>query len=260
MVGHLHTAIRTLVIIPTYNEAPVLPTLLHRLLTLPISLDLLVVDDASPDGTGAIARAIAIDHPQVRVLRRPRRHGYRSAIEAGLRYAMHHRYPYALQMDADLSHNPDSIAELLGAMSHADLALGSRYDGGIRCYNWTIGRLLISYYGNRYLATFTQMPFHDITTGFRCYRTSALAAIDVARLRSRGYAILPELVYTLWRQGARIVEVPILFAQRTAGSSKLSAAIALEVALLPYRLATSNRRPRAPRRATPHNIATTIPD
>jgi len=246
-----------LVIIPTYNEVAALPALISRLLDLPMMLDVLIVDDTSPDGTGALADTFTATHPQIHVLHRPRKNGYRFAIEAGFSYAIHHRYHYALTMDADLSHAPDSITDLLAAMSHADLALGSRYSNGIRCHNWTIGRLLSSYYGNAYLTTLTRMPFHDITTGFRCYRTSTLAAINFQRLHSRGYAFLPELAYVLWRQGARLTEVPILYANRTVGLSKISAGIAAEAILLPYRLAASRIRWGFRPHPTPHQAVQT---
>lgn len=225
-----------LVIIPTYNERDNLSPLTDRLLGLGLPLDVLVVDDGSPDGTGKVADDLAQSFPHVSVIHRERRLGYASAVTEGFRAALKQDYSWILQMDADLSHDPASIPALLRAASDHDLVLGSRYIGGVRVIDWEIGRILLSWMSNNYARAITGLPVRDITTGFRCYRRSALEALDLAKLKANGYGFLIEIAYHIWRSGGRLTEVPITFYGRHRGTSKMSKRMILEAAILVWRL------------------------
>jgi dolichol-phosphate mannosyltransferase len=248
-----------IVIIPTYNERDNLIELTERLLALPLALDVVFVDDSSPDGTGKLADELTRSHPQISVIRRERKLGYGSAVIEGFRAALKGDYGWILQMDADLSHDPAAIPALLQAASDHDLVLGSRYIGGVRVIDWEISRVMLSWFANGYVRTVTGLPLRDITTGFRCYRRSAIEALVPIQPKATGYAFLIETAYRVWKAGGRLTEVPIIFYGRQKGASKMSNGIMLEAATLVWRLRlgrgprinTMCEKPTASRRKTP---------
>lgn len=230
------TRMAAIVVIPTYNERDNLAELTRRLLGLGLALDVVVIDDGSPDGTGKLADDLAQSFPQLSVIHRDRKFGYGSAVAEGFRTALKGEYSWILQMDADLSHDPAAIPALLRSASDHDLVLGSRYIGGVRVMDWEIGRVLLSCMANRYARAVTGLPVRDITTGFRCYRRSALEALDLAQLKASGYGFLIEIAYRIWKSGGRLIEVPITFYGRQKGTSKMSKWMMVEAALLVWRL------------------------
>ena len=238
----------TLVIVPTYNERDNLPPLAARLLALPIPVDLLVVDDNSPDGTGKVADDLASRHPQIHVLHRAEKNGLGRAYCAGFAWALERDYEFVFEMDGDFSHNPDDIPKFLEAARDADLVLGSRYCDGIRVINWPLGRLMLSKGAAKYVQLVTGMPFTDPTGGYKCFRRRALQAIDLQNIRSNGYSFQIEMTHKLWRQGMRILEVPIIFTDRLQGSSKMSGRIVWEAIWMVWRLWFQNGLRRSPRR------------
>jgi dolichol-phosphate mannosyltransferase len=225
-----------IVIIPTYNERDNLIELTERLLALPLALDVVFVDDSSPDGTGKLADELARSHPQISVIRRERKLGYGSAVIEGFRTALKGDYAWILQMDADLSHDPAAIPALIRAASDNDLVLGSRYIGGVRVIDWEIGRVLLSWMSNGYARAVTRLPVRDVTTGFRCFRRQALEALNLAQFQAAGYGFQIEVAYRIWRSGGRLTEVPITFYGRQKGISKLSKRMIVEAAVLVWRL------------------------
>jgi dolichol-phosphate mannosyltransferase len=240
----------TLVIVPTYNERDNLPPLAARLLVLPVSVDLLVVDDNSPDGTGKVADELAAKHPQIHVLHRAEKDGLGRAYCAGFAWALERDYAFTLEMDGDFSHNPDDVPKLLDAAQNADLVLGSRYCNGIRVINWPLNRLMLSKGAAKYVQLLTGMPFTDPTGGYKCFRRAALQTIELQNVRSNGYSFQIELTHKLWRQGMRIVEVPIIFTDRFQGRSKMSGKIVREAFVMVWRLWFQNGLRRSPRMKT----------
>ena len=228
-----------IVIIPTYNERDNLIELTERLLALPLALDVVFVDDSSPEGTAKLADELTRSHPQISVIRRERKLGYGSAVIEGFRAALKGDYAWILQMDADLSHDPAAIPALIRAASDHDLVLGSRYIGGVRVIDWEIGRVLLSWMSNGYARAVTRLPVRDITTGFRCFRRQALEALDLAQFHAAGYGFQIEVAYRIWRSGGRLTEVPITFYGRQKGISKLSRRMIVEAAVLVWRLRLS---------------------
>src|SRR5579862_3415954 len=213
---------KTLVIVPTYNERDNLPLLAERLLHLPVPVDMLVVDDNSPDGTGQLADELAAKHPSIHVLHRAQKQGLGRAYCAGFSWALEKGYEFIMEMDGDFSHNPDDIPKFIEAAADADLVLGSRYVGGIRVINWPLGRLMLSMSAAKYVRIVTGMPFSDPTGGFKCFRRRALQSIDLNAVRSNGYSFQIEMTHKLWRQGMKVAEVPIIFTERLRGKSKMS--------------------------------------
>jgi dolichol-phosphate mannosyltransferase len=238
----------TLIIVPTYNERENLPELVRRLSSLPVPVDLLVVDDNSPDGTGQIADDLASKNPWVHVLHRTVKDGLGRAYVAGFQWALTRDYRFIFEMDADFSHNPADIPRFLQAAQeqNADLVLGSRYSGGIRVINWPLSRLLLSLWGGFYTRIITGMPFSDPTGGFKCFRRETLAAIDVGSVTANGYSFQIELTHRVWRTGLKVAEVPIIFTDREQGVSKMSRDIAIEAAWMVWRLLLENRLRRHP--------------
>ena len=238
-----------LVVVPTYNERENLPPLARCLLGLPVPVDLVVVDDNSPDGTGKLADALAAEHPAVHVLHRKEKGGLGLAYIAGFKWALQRSYEYVFELDGDFSHNPGDIPAFLEAAKEADLVLGSRYLHGIRIINWPLSRLLLSSCAAKYVQVVTGMPFTDPTGGYKCFRRRALEAINLDAIRSTGYSFQIEMTHKLWRQGFRIVEVPIIFTDRFQGRSKMSGHIVREALIMVWRLWFQNklrRRPLAP--------------
>jgi dolichol-phosphate mannosyltransferase len=228
--------VSSILVIPTYNERDNLPKLVERIMALRPSLDVVFIDDNSPDGTGKLAEELAQSYPQVSVIHRKSKLGYGSAVIDGFHFALTREYAWVLQMDADLSHDPAAIPMLLEAATEYDLVLGSRYVGGVRVIDWEIKRIALSWIANRYARFITGLPLQDITTGFRCYRRSALEALDLSQLKANGYALLIEIAYRVWESGGRLIEVPIIFYGRQRGISKMSKTMILEASLMVWRL------------------------
>jgi dolichol-phosphate mannosyltransferase len=225
-----------LVIVPTYNERENIGTLLDRLLALPYGLEVLVVDDNSPDGTGELVESRRQAEPRIHLIRRAGKLGLGSAYVAGFRYALAGGAQFVFEMDADFSHDPDAIGEFLAAAENADVVLGSRYLHGVTVVHWPLRRLILSYTANLYTRLITGLPVRDATGGFKCFRRSALEAVNLDLVRSDGYAFQIEMSYKCWRKGFRIVEIPITFVDRRAGVSKMNRRIVWEAAWMVWRL------------------------
>ncbi len=220
---------RVLVIIPTYDEAENLPRIVPRVLEQSGEIDVLVVDDASPDGTGRVADALATEDPRVTVLHRPGKEGLGPAYLAGFRYGLDEGYDVLFEMDADFSHPPDALPTLICLLDEADVVIGSRYvEGRVTVVNWPMTRLLVSYFGSLYARYITGMPVRDGTGGFNGWRREVLEKVDLERVQSNGYAFQIELKFRAWKAGFRLVESPILFTERDTGSSKMSKKIVRE--------------------------------
>ena len=220
---------RILVIIPTYNEADNLPRIVPAVLEQDVRIQVLVVDDASPDGTGQIADQMAAQDPRIRVLHRLGKEGLGRAYLAGFGYALENGFDIVFEMDADFSHPPHALPELIEKFSQADVVIGSRYvDGRVTVSNWPMTRLLISYFGSRYARVITGMPVRDGTGGFNGWTREVLESVRLDRVRSNGYAFQIELKFRAYRAGFRLVESPILFTERDTGASKMSKAIVRE--------------------------------
>lgn len=228
---------RALVIVPTYNEASNIPQLIPQILGQDDRLDVLIVDDGSPDGTGKIATQMAAEHSRIHVMQREKKLGLGTAYVAGFRWALERDYAFVFEMDADFSHDPKHLPEFLAAIADADVVLGSRYLGGrVNVVNWPIGRLIMSYGANIYARLVTGVKLADATSGFRCYRRQVLETIDLDDIRSNGYAFQIEMSFRSSRKGFRIKEIPIVFVDRVDGTSKMSAAIAREAVWMVWRL------------------------
>ena len=220
---------RGLVIIPTYNEQENIPKLLPMVLAQDQRLDVLVVDDASPDGTGQIADEIAARNPRVHVLHRAGKLGLGTAYLAGFRWGIERKYEWMFEMDADFSHDPAHLPQFIQALSRYDVVLGSRYLGGrVTVINWPISRLLLSYFANVYARIVTGLPIGDATGGYKAFRRPVLESIDLAKVESEGYAFQIEMSFRAWKRGFRIGEIPIVFVDRTLGESKMSKRIVRE--------------------------------
>jgi dolichol-phosphate mannosyltransferase len=237
----------TIIVVPTYNEKENLPKLVARLLSLPVPVDLLIVDGNSPDGTGKIADQLATKHPEIHVLHETEKRGLGRAYIASFKWALKAGYEYIFEMDSDFSHNPDDIPQFLEAAREADLVLGSRYINGIRIINWPLKRLMLSKAAANYVRIITGMPFTDPTGGYKCFRRRSLEAIDLDGVRSNGYSFQVEMTHKIWRQGLKIVEVPIIFTERMHGRSKMSGNIIREALIRVWQLLFENRLSRHPR-------------
>jgi dolichol-phosphate mannosyltransferase len=237
----------TLIVMPTYNERENLPRMVARLLALPVKVDLLVVDDNSPDGTGKLADELAAQHPEVHVLHRAEKNGLGRAYLAGFKWALERGYEFVFEMDGDFSHNPDDVPAFLEAAQQADLVLGSRYMNGIRIINWPLHRLMLSKGAAFYVRVITGMPITDPTGGYKCFRRAALQALNLDAVHSNGYSFQIELTHKLWRQGYRVAEVPIIFTERVEGHSKMSGHIVSEALFMVWRLFFQNGCRRSPR-------------
>lgn len=241
---------RALVVVPTYQEAASLADVVTRALRAAPGIDLLVVDDDSPDGTGDVADSLAAADPRVHVLHRARKRGLGSAYREGFAWGLARGYEALCEMDADGSHDPADLARLLWALRGADLAIGSRYVPGGAVRDWPRRRMVLSAGGNRYVRLVTGMPVADATSGLRAFRRGVLQAVDLGTVRSEGYSFQLEMVLRAWRAGFRIVEVPITFVERRAGASKISRAIVAEAV---WRVAAWGLAgPRHPRRRPGH--------
>jgi dolichol-phosphate mannosyltransferase len=228
---------RALVIIPTYNERENLPKITAQVLEQDPRLDILVVDDGSPDGTGTMADEMAARDPRVHVLHRAKKMGLGTAYLAGFKWALARDYAFIFEMDADFSHDPKHLPQFLEAVQGTDVVLGSRYlNGKVTVINWPMARLLLSYCANIYARMVTGLHRWDLTGGFKCFRREVLAAIDLDAVRSNGYAFQIEMSVRAWKKGFRLTEIPIVFADRTEGESKMSGRIVREAVWMVWRL------------------------
>ena len=222
-----------LVIVPTYNEADNIGQVIDLVLAQPTPISILVVDDNSEDGTAAVVRAAMDEAPdRVHLIERSGKLGLGTAYLRGFRYALARDFAFICEMDADLSHDPDDLPRLIETVEtgQADLAIGSRYVGGVRVINWPLPRLVLSYAAGIYTRAITRMPIRDVTAGFKCFHRRVLEALPLDRVNSDGYAFQVEMHYRTWRAGFNIEEVPVIFTERTEGQSKMSRAIVREAA------------------------------
>ena len=236
---------------PTYNERENLLPLVQRLLALPVQVEVLVVDDNSPDGTGKLADELAAKHQVIHVLHRSEKNGLGRAYLAGFKWALERGHEFVFELDGDMSHNPDDIPAFLQAAANADLVLGSRYVNGIRIINWPLSRLMLSKSAATFVQSVTGMPFTDPTGGYKCFRRRALESIDLNAITSNGYSFQIEVTHRLWCQGMNIVEVPIIFTDRFQGRSKMSKAIMIEAFFMVWRLLAQNKFRRRPTKTAP---------
>ena len=221
--------LRILIVLPTYNERENIAPMLEALLALPDQVDVLVVDDNSPDGTWQYVEQYMASHPEGRVhlLHRAGKQGLRSAYLAGFQWGLERNYDYLCEIDCDFSHNPEDVTRLVAACEeqHADLAIGSRYVSGVNVVNWPMGRIIMSYCASVYVRCISGMPVRDATAGVVCYRGTALARLLRHPIRMKGYGFQIEMKYVAYRMGLKIVEVPIIFTDRKRGTSKMSGGI-----------------------------------
>jgi len=228
---------RALVIIPTYNERENLPRIVPQILQQDPRLEVLVVDDNSPDGTGKLAAALAAEDPRIHVLHRAGKLGLGTAYVAGFRWALEGGYDYVFEMDADFSHDPRHLPTFLEEIAYADLVIGSRYlNRRVTVVNWPMSRLMLSYFANVYARRVTGLKLWDSTGGYKCYRRAVLAEIDLDRVRSNGYSFQIEMSFRAWRKGFRIREITITFSDRSEGHSKMSGRIVREAVWMVWRL------------------------
>jgi len=227
---------KTLVIIPTYNEMDNISRLIPILLGSYTDLDILVIDDNSPDGTGDYIEGLSKQELRVKLIRRSRKLGLGTAYIAGFKYALQHDYDYVFEMDADFSHDPKEIRNFLEAIKKYDLVLGSRYVRGVNVINWPMRRLLLSYFANKYTRFITGMPIQDATGGFKCFRKSVLELINLDKIKSNGYAFQIEMTFKAWKKGFKVGEIPIIFVDRVKGTSKMSKKIVREAVVMVWKL------------------------
>jgi len=224
----------SLVVIPTFNEKENIERIIRKVFSLNKEFDVLIVEDNSPDGTAAIVRSLMPEFTgRLHMEERKGKLGLGTAYIHGFKWALSHSYSYVFEMDADFSHNPDDLLKLYDACANqgADVAIGSRYIKGVNVVNWPMGRVLMSYFASYYVRTITRMKIMDTTAGFKCYRRKVLEAIDFERIKFTGYAFQIEMKYTAWKLGFKITEVPIIFTDRTEGTSKMSSGIFREAIL-----------------------------
>jgi dolichol-phosphate mannosyltransferase len=237
--------VEALVVVPTYNERENIERLLRSLLGLPLNLAVLVVDDNSPDGTGAIADQVAEREPRVRVIHRQGKLGLGTAYIAGFKWALANTDArYIFEIDADFSHDPHAIPLFLEKIRDADLVIGSRYVQGVTVVNWPLSRLILSVSANIYTRVVTGMPLHDATGGFKCFRREVLMALPLDQIKSDGYSFQIEMNFHAWKRGFRIIEIPILFTDRLVGASKMSRRIIWEAAFMVWKLRFASLRRR----------------
>lgn len=221
-----------IVIIPTYNEKENIENIIRYVTGLTPGFDILIIEDNSPDGTGDIIAKLQQEFPQLHMIRREGKLGLGTAYITGFKWSIEHGYDYIFEMDADFSHNPDDLVRLYEAChSGADMAIGSRYVTGVNVVNWPMGRVLMSYFASKYVRFITGMKIHDATAGFVCYTRKVLENIELDRIRFKGYAFQIEMKFTAWTLGFRLKEVPIIFTDRTLGTSKMSGGIFTEAFL-----------------------------
>jgi len=227
---------KTLIVIPTYNELHNIQKLIPLLLEKYPELDILIVDDNSPDGTADFVEQTSKIDKRVRVLKREKKMGLGTAYVAGFKYMLNNGYQAVIQMDADYSHDPAEIANFLEKIKNYDLVIGSRYIDGVRVINWPIRRLLLSYFANLYTRIITGMPVKDATGGFKCFRREVLEMMNLDNIHSNGYSFQIEMNYISWKKKFRLVEIPIVFVDRIHGTSKMSKKIVYEAIFMVWKL------------------------
>jgi dolichol-phosphate mannosyltransferase len=227
---------KTIVVIPTYNEIDNIEKIINTVLGQVEGINVLVVDDNSPDGTAALVRKMMENNPAVHILERPGKMGLGTAYCDGFKYALEKGFDVIFEMDADFSHDPRELPNFLKALEDNDLVIGSRYKTGVNVINWPLSRLILSYGANVYTRVVTGMPIKDATGGFKCFRADALRKIDLDAIHSNGYGFQIEMNYRLWKKGARIKEIPIIFIDRRSGVSKMSKGIIWEAIFLVWKL------------------------
>ena len=224
-----HQDARFLVILPTYNEADNLPRIVPSILEQDPRIDVLVVDDDSPDGTGALADDLSQASDRVNVIHRSEKQGLGGAYIEGFRWGLERNYDLLFEMDADFSHRPDALPLFIEKARDFDIVLGSRYlDGRVTVINWPMSRLLISFFGSWYARFVTRLPVRDATGGFNCWRREVMESLDFSRIESNGYTFQIELKLRAWRKGFSLTEIPIIFEERESGESKMSKRIVRE--------------------------------
>lgn len=227
---------KTLVITPTYNESENVERLLNAVLAQDSEVEMLIVDDNSPDGTAAIVEKMQQNNSKIHLIKRAGKMGLGTAYVAGFRFAIEKKYDYIMEMDADFSHDPNEIPNFIKRIKDFDVVLGSRYIGGVRILNWPIRRLILSYGASLYTRIITGMPIKDTTGGFKCFRRKVLESIDLDAIHSNGYAFQIEMNFKAWKKGFKIIEHPIIFVDRTHGTSKMSKNIIYEAVFLVWKL------------------------
>lgn len=227
---------KSVVIIPTYNESDNVENMLQTLKGLYPELNVLIVDDGSPDGTAKIVKNFQASNPNVHMIERQGKLGLGTAYITGFKWSLDRGFDYVFEMDCDFSHDPKDVEALLAAAQTADLAIGSRYVGGIRILNWPMKRLLLSYFASIYTQIITGMKIQDATGGFKCFKASTLRQIDLNKIFSNGYSFQIELNYKTWKKGLKLQEVPITFSERREGQSKMSRKIIYEAVWAVWRM------------------------
>jgi dolichol-phosphate mannosyltransferase len=227
---------KTLVITPTYNEAENAERIINAVLSQDASIEILIVDDNSPDGTAQIVERIQANNNRVHLLKRAGKMGLGTAYVEGFKYAIKNNYDFVMEIDADFSHDPNEIPNFLKKIQEFDVVLGSRYINGVRILNWPIRRLMLSYGASLYTRIITGMPIKDATGGYKCFRIAVLKSIDLDNIHSNGYAFQIEMNFKAWKKGFKIFELPITFVDRTHGTSKMSKKIVYEAVLLVWKL------------------------
>jgi dolichol-phosphate mannosyltransferase len=227
---------KSLVIVPTYNELENIPRIIPAVLSQDESIHILIVDDGSPDGTGAFVKEEMIKNNRIHLLEREKKMGLGTAYITGFKYALQNNYDFIFEMDADFSHDPNELKNFLIAIKENDLVLGSRYINGVRVLNWPMARLLLSFFASVYTRIITGMPIKDATGGFKCFRNKVLAAIDLDKVRSNGYSFQIEMTFKAYSKGFKIKEIPIVFSDRVKGHSKMSKKIVREAVTMVWKL------------------------
>lgn len=231
---------KSLVIIPTYNELDNMPKLIPLVLSQDDNINILVVDDNSPDGTADYVEELARKNDRIHLIKREGKMGLGTAYIAGFKYALQNNYDYIFEMDADFSHDPKEIKNFLAAIKDSDLVLGSRYIHGVRVLNWPMRRLLLSFFASVYTRIITGMPVRDATGGFKCFRRKVLEAINLDKIKSNGYSFQIEMTFKAYAKGFKIKEIPIVFIDRVKGKSKMSRKIVREAVTMVWKLRIQN--------------------
>ncbi len=223
---------KILAISPTYNEKKNIAELISRITLIPVEMDLLIIDDNSPDGTADIVKSYMAKNTHIFILEREKKLGLGTAYCEGFKWALDKGYDLIVQIDADLSHNPDDIPRMVEMSKSADLVIGSRYIDGVNVVNWPMRRLLLSFGANLYAKIFIRFPIKDSTGGFKCFKRDVLESIDLSKIYSEGYSFQIEMNFLTWIKGFKILEIPIVFTDRTVGESKMNRAIVIEAILM----------------------------
>lgn len=227
---------KAIVVIPTYNESKNIVRIIDKIFSVHDEIDVLVVDDNSPDGTGKLVRDKMQMSNRIHIIEREGKMGLGTAYLAGFKYSLEKGYDYIMEMDADFSHNPEEIPNFLKYIQEYDVVLGSRYIKGVNVVNWPLKRLLLSYFANLYTRVITGMDVKDATGGFKCFRATALSKINFDEVKSNGYSFQIEMTYRLWKKGAKVKEIPIIFVDRLEGESKMSKKIVYEAIFMVWKL------------------------